>query len=124
MPGRRQERARQAALLHTESYLARDWQSAQASSKQQQATVEGNQRNVTAERAQVQVLRARLAGQRASLASQRAALAASEVQLGYTRVTAPFDAVTTARLMRLGGGLFQGGSAHPRASGPGGAGEG
>ncbi len=99
---RGQERARQAALLNTESYLARDWQAAVAADRQQAATVDGNRRAVLADQIQLEVLRARLAGQRAALDSRRAALAAAEVELGYTRIVAPFDGVTTARLARAG----------------------
>ena len=98
----RLEQVRQAALLHTESYLARDWEDAVAAYRQQQAAALGARRALAAERARVQVLQAELAGQRASLDAARAALARSEVELGYTRITAPFDGVTTARLVRLG----------------------
>ena len=96
------EQARQASFLHTESFLARDWQGAVADTREQSANVEGSQRTLRSESLQLDVLRAQLAGRRASLAAQQAVLALDEVQLGYTRITAPFDAVTTERLVRLG----------------------
>ena len=98
----RLEQVRQAALRHTESYLARDWEDAVSAYRQQQAAAFGARRALAAERARVQVLQADLAGQHASLNAARAALARSEVELGYTRITAPFDGVTTARLVRVG----------------------
>jgi membrane fusion protein (multidrug efflux system) len=96
------ERVRQAALLHTESYRARDWQNAVAAEGQRQAGALGARRALAAEQAQILVLRATLAGQGASLDAARAALARTEVELGHTRIVAPFDGVTTARLVRLG----------------------
>ena len=98
----RLERVRQAALVHTESYLARDWQSAVAVDGQRRAASDGARRALAAEQARILELQADLAGQRASLQAERAALARSEIDLGYTRILAPFDGVTTARLVRLG----------------------
>jgi membrane fusion protein (multidrug efflux system) len=98
----RQEQARQSELLHTESYLARDYQAALAGTQQSAAALDGDRRALTASQAQVGVLEAQLAGQRASFAGARAALALAQVELGYTRVVAPFGAVATSRLVRLG----------------------
>ena len=98
----RQEQARQAAFLHTESYLARDWQTAVANAGQQAEAVEGQKRALTAQQVQLQVLQAQLESREATVAAQQAALADDEVQLGYTRITAPADSVTTARLVRTG----------------------
>jgi membrane fusion protein (multidrug efflux system) len=98
----RLERVRQAALVHTESYLARDWENAVAADGQRRAASDGARRALAAEQARILELQADLAGQRASLQSARAALARSEIDLGYTRILAPFDGVTTARLVRLG----------------------
>lgn len=98
----RLERNRQAALLHTESYLARDWENAGAISGQRQAAASGARRALAAEQARIAELQAELQSQRAALESARAALNLSEIELGYTQITAPFDAVTTARLVRLG----------------------
>ena len=98
----RLEQARQAALRHTESYLARDWENAAAANGQSQAASVGARRALAAERARIAVLQANLAGQRASANAARAALARAQVDLGYTRITAPFDGTTTARLVRVG----------------------
>ncbi len=98
----RQERARQAALLHTESYLARAWQDALANEHQQQAMVGGDRRALKAQEEQVEGARAQVSAQRATLSARRASLASAEVQLGYTRISAPFDGIVTARLARLG----------------------
>ena len=98
----RQEQSRQAAFLRTESYLARDWQTAMANVGQQQEAVLGQQRALTAQKVHVDVLQAQLASREATLAAQHAALADDQVQLGYTRVLAPFDGVTTERLERVG----------------------
>jgi len=98
----RQERDRQAAMLHTESYLARDWENAVSAEREQQATATGDRRALAAEQEQLDVLRAQLAGQRATLAARQAALAHAEVELGYTRIVAPFDGTPTARLVRRG----------------------
>jgi len=98
----RLERVRQAALVHTESYLARDWENAVAADGQRRAASDGARRALAAEQARILELQADLAGQRASLQSARAALARSEIDVGYTRILAPFDGVTTARLVRLG----------------------
>ena len=97
-----QEQARQAGFLHTESYLARDWQDAVADARQQAANAEASQRSLRSEQVQLEVLAAQSAGRRADLAAQRAALADDEVQLSYTRIVAPFDGVTATRLLRLG----------------------
>jgi membrane fusion protein (multidrug efflux system) len=98
----RLERVRQAALVHTESYLARDWENAVAADGQRQAALDGARRALAAEQAKILELQADLEGQRASLRAARAVLARSEIDLGYTRILAPFDGVTTARLVRLG----------------------
>jgi membrane fusion protein (multidrug efflux system) len=98
----RQEMLRQAALRHTESFLARDWQSASAINGQRQAAAAGARRALAAEQARIGELKAVIAEQQASLAGARAALARAQVDLGYTRIVAPFDGVTTARLVRLG----------------------
>ena len=97
-----QDRARQAGLLHTESFLARDWQSAVAADQGAEAAVEGSQQALASARAQIDVLAAHLDARRAELDGKRAALALAMVQLGYTRVAAPFDATVTARLARRG----------------------
>ena len=96
------ERSRQAALVHTESYLARDWENAIAADGQRQAASAGARRALAAEQAQSEVLQAEIAGQRATLARAHAVLARAQVELGYTRIVAPFDGVTTARLVRVG----------------------
>ena len=98
----RQEQARQADLLHTESYLARDWQNAVAGAQQSTAALEGDRRALAAAQTQIEVLKAQLEQQRATLAGDRAALALALVELGYTHIVAPFDGVATARLVRLG----------------------
>lgn len=98
----RLERNRQAALLHTESYLARDWENAAAINGQRAAAASGARRALAAEQARVAELQAELAGQRAALAAARATQNLADIELGYTHITAPFDAVTTARLVRLG----------------------
>ena len=98
----RLERGRQDALRHTESYLARDWENAVAIDGQRQAVAAGARRALAAEQARIGELQADVADQRALLAGARAALALAEVDLNYTRVAAPFDGVTTARLVRLG----------------------
>jgi membrane fusion protein, multidrug efflux system len=98
----RLEHARQAALLHTESYLARAWENAVAADSQLHATAAAARRALTVEQARVQELEADIAGQRAALQGARAALARAQVELGYTSIVAPFDGVTTARLARLG----------------------
>jgi membrane fusion protein (multidrug efflux system) len=98
----RLERARQAALRNTESYLARDWENAVAADGQRQAAAAAARRALAAEQAKIAELHADIDGQRASLAGARAALDRAEVELGYTRVLAPFDGVSTARLVRLG----------------------
>nr|WP_321986523.1 HlyD family secretion protein [uncultured Lichenicoccus sp.] len=98
----RLERVRQSRLLHTESFLARDWEDAVAAERRQAATVEGDRRALAAAQAAVGTLQARLQGSEADLAAQRAALQLAQVQLGYTRITAPFDGVVSSRLARLG----------------------
>jgi membrane fusion protein (multidrug efflux system) len=98
----RLERVRQAALVHTESYLARDWENAVAADGQRQAASDGARRALAAEQAKILELQADLEGQRAALQAARAVLARSEIDLGYTRILAPFDGVSTARLVRLG----------------------
>jgi membrane fusion protein (multidrug efflux system) len=98
----RLEWTRQAALLHTESYLARDWQNAVAINGQRKAAAAGARRALAAEQARIGELQADLAGQRASLEGARAALARAAVELGYTRIVAPFDGTTTSRRVRLG----------------------
>jgi membrane fusion protein (multidrug efflux system) len=97
-----EERVRQAGLLHTESYLARDWQSAVATDAGAAATVEGARKSLAEARAQVEVLGAQLAGERAKLEARRASLDFAKVQLNYTRIVAPFDALASVRLVRLG----------------------
>ena len=98
----RLERIRQSKLLHTESFLQRDWQNAVSSEQRQQATVDGDRRALAADQARVEVLRANLENSRAALAGQQAALDLARVDLGYTRIVAPSDGVVTARLARLG----------------------
>jgi membrane fusion protein, multidrug efflux system len=98
----RLERNRQAALLHTESYLARDWENAGAINGQRQAAASGARRALAAEQARIAELQAELANQHAALAAARAAKNRAEIDLGYTQITAPFDAVATTRLVRLG----------------------
>ena len=97
-----EERARQAGLLHTESYLARDWQGAVAADQGAAAAVEGQRRALTGARTQIDVLTAQVESQRAALEGKRAALALAQVQLGYTRILAPFDGVGAPRLARFG----------------------
>ena len=97
-----EERTRQAGLLHTESYLAKDWQSAVAADQGAVAAVEGQRRALTGARTQIDVLTAQLEGQRAAFEGKRAALALAKVQLGYTRIMAPFDGVAAPRLARFG----------------------
>ena len=96
------ERARQAALLQTESFLQRDWQNAVATDSQSQAGVAAARRGLTAEQARIKELQANIAGRRASLEGARATLAHAEIDLGYTTIAAPFDGVTTTRLARIG----------------------
>ncbi len=97
-----EERARQAALVGTESYLARDWQNAVAADQQAAAALAGQRKALAAQQAQTQVRQAQLEGARASLAARRAALDYARVELGYTRIAAPFDGVVTQRLARVG----------------------
>lgn len=98
----RQEKLRQQALLHTESYLQRDWDNAVSNEAGQQADREGRVKDLNAAQAGVQVMRAQLEQARAQAGDSRAALAYSRIQLGYTRITAPVDGVVTARLVRRG----------------------
>lgn len=98
----RLERLRQDSLLHTESFLQRDWQDAVAAEQRQRATVEGDRRALSAAQARLGVLRAELQARRATLAAQRAVLTLARVELGHTRITAPSDGVVTARLARRG----------------------
>ncbi len=106
----RQERDRQAALLHTESYLARDWQNAVSNEQSQHANKEGRIKDLAAANAEVDVLRARLEQARAQADDSRAALTYAQVQLGYTRITAPVDGIVTARLVRRGAYVAPGAS--------------
>ena len=98
----RLEKLRQAALLHTESYLQRDWQNAQAAEGSRQAGKEGREKDLVAAEAQVEVLRAQYGEATAQAANARAALDYAQVQLGYCRIVAPVDGVVTARLVRRG----------------------
>ena len=137
-----EERARQAALLNTESYLARDWQNAVAADQQSAAGLAGQRKALAAQQAQVEVRRAQLEGARASLAARRAALDYARVQLGYTHIAGAVrrrrDAAAGPRrrlrrgrdgadlvgaaAVRLGGGELPRGAADacaPRAAGGG-----
>lgn len=98
----RQERQRQQALLHTESYLQRDWDNAQSGEAGQKAGREGRLRDLDATQAGVAVMRAQLEQARAQAADSRAALDYARIQLGYTRIAAPADGIVTARLVRRG----------------------
>ncbi len=98
----RLELLRQSELLHTESFLQRDYQNAQSSERGQQATKEGRIKDLAAAEAQVDVLRAQAEQARAQLKSRQAALEFARIELGYTRITAPVDGVLTARLLRQG----------------------
>ena len=98
----RQERQRQQALLHTESYLQRAWDDALSNESGQQATREGRVKDFAAAQAGIDVMRAQLEQARAQADDSRAALAYARIQLGYTRITSPFDGVVTARLVRRG----------------------
>ncbi len=98
----RLEMLRQAALLHTESYLQRAYQDAQASQDSQQAAKDGRIKDLTATEAQVDVLRAQAEQARAQLQGRQAALAFARIELGYTRIEAPVDGIVTTRLLRLG----------------------
>ncbi|WP_428374690.1 HlyD family secretion protein [Lichenicoccus sp.] len=98
----RLERVRQSRLLHTESFLARDWEDAVAVERRAAATVEGDRRALAAAQAALGTLQAQVLASQANLAAQRAALRLAQVQLGYTRITAPLDGVVTSRLARLG----------------------
>jgi len=105
-----QERTRQAGLLHTESYLARDWQNALAAEAGAEANADGERRSLAEAHAQIEVLEAQVADKRAALGQRRASLALAKVQLGYTRIVAPFDAVAAVRLARLGDYVKAGGA--------------
>ena len=98
----RLEMLRQSELLHTESFLQRDYQNAQSSERGQQATKEGRIKDLVAAEAQVDVLRAQAEQARAQLKSSQAALEFARIELGYTRITAPVDGMLTARLLRQG----------------------
>lgn len=98
----RQERQRQQALLHTESYLQRDWDNAQSGEASRKAGREGRLRDLDAAQAGVAVMRAQLEQARAQAGDRRAALDYARIQLGYTRITAPVDGVVTTRLVRTG----------------------
>ena len=98
----RLEMIRQSLLVHTESYLQRDYQNAQASQDSQQAAKDGRIKDLAADEAQLDVLRAQAQAARAQVDANRAALDFARIQLGYTRITAPVDGVTTARLLRRG----------------------
>ena len=98
----RQERQRQQLLLHTESYLQRDWDNAVASEASQQAGREGRVKDLAAAQAGVDVMRAQVQQARAQANDSRAALAYAQIQLGYTRITAPMDGIVTTRLVRRG----------------------
>ena len=98
----RLEMLRQSALLHTESFLQRAFQNAQASQTGEQAAKDGRVKDLTAAEAQVDVLRAQAEQARAQLNGRRSALAFARIELGYTRIEAPLDGVLTARLMRRG----------------------
>ncbi len=75
--------------MHTESFLQRDWQNADADASSQQANRDGRVQDLAAQEAQVEVLRARLASARAQDGNRQAALDYARVQLGYTRIVAP-----------------------------------
>ncbi len=98
----RQEKQRQQALLHTESYLQRDWDNALSNESSQQAGRDGRVKDLNAAQAGIQVMRAQVEQARAQASDSRAALAYAQIQLGYTRITAPVDGVVTARLVRRG----------------------
>ena len=98
----RLELLRQSELLHTESFLQRDYQNAQASQGSQQATKDGRVKDLAADEAQLDVLRAQAEQARAQLRGRRAALDFARIQLGYTRIEAPVDGILTARLLRRG----------------------
>ena len=98
----RQELARQSDLLHTESFLQRDYQNAQASEQSQQAAKDGRLKDLAAAEAQMDVLRAQASQARATRFARQAALDLARIELGYTRITAPVDGVLTTRLLRRG----------------------
>ncbi len=98
----RLELLRQSALLHTESFLQRAYQNAQASQESQQGAKDGRIKDLTAAEAQVDVFRARAKQARAQLNGRQAALAFARIELGYTRIEAPVDGILTARLLRQG----------------------
>lgn len=75
-----QERNRQAGLLHAQSYLARDWESAVVAERGPSAGLDGQRRALTVARAQVSVLQAQVAAAQAALDGKRAALAPAQVQ--------------------------------------------
>ncbi len=138
----RQELARQASLLHTESFLQRDYQNAQASQDSQQAAKDGRIKDLAAAEAQVDVLHAQAEQARAQVAGRRAALDYARIQLGYTthrgaggrRGDGPAAAPGCLRrrgqhaghrgaaATGLGGGELPRGRAGPHAAGPGGGG--
>jgi membrane fusion protein (multidrug efflux system) len=98
----RLEKLRQAELLHTESYLQRDWQNANASERSQQAAKDGRVKDLAAAEAQVDVLRAQADQARAQVTARQAALDFARIELGYTKISAPVDGIVTARLLRQG----------------------
>ena len=98
----RLEMLRQSELLHTESFLQRDYQNAESSQRGQQANKDGRIKDLSAAEARVDVLRAQAEQARAQLTSSQAALAFARIELGYTRIAAPVDGIVTARLLRRG----------------------
>lgn len=98
----RLERLRQAELLHTESFLQRDWQNAQATEQARQGAKDGRIKDLAGAEVQIDVQRAQAAQARAQVMQRKAALDLARIELGYTRITAPVDGVVTARLLRRG----------------------
>lgn len=98
----RLERARQGALLGTESGLPRAYEAAAAQEQRLRAQLSGDQDEIGAQQAQVRAQQAQVDAARATLDQRRAELQQARVNLGYTRITAPADGVVGRRLAFAG----------------------
>ncbi len=92
------ELARQRALRGTDGGILRDYQRAEADSRQNTEAVVSSQDQLRAAQAQLTIMQAQRAQAQAQLAAQSAQLDVARINLGYTRILAPADGFVTARL--------------------------